>query len=405
MRTPQVRALAVSLMLLGTVLGACSSSAGSSRTIEVDHHHDEFAGTFRGFYPRDVTVKPGMTLKFHQTWSGEPHTVTLGSTIEDLIHPDLLPIFRKSTSVSPPDNADFGPAINAEVEKFFNETPFFFGEQGVNQAVGQPCATKTGFPQGDGRCSDHALAPFTGREGYYNSGFIPYLGTQGNEFEMKIADDAKPGTYFYFCSLHGPTMDGQITITKNGSVPSQGALNRQAQKEVDGVAKPLIAQLTKERAGKAEYKGNLAGSGSEATANVNGQVNEFTPRTVKAQVGQPVSWTFIGSHTISFNVPPYVPFYSVKKDGTVVQSESIFSPAGGWPGRTPPTQEDGPAGPAPILPAVHVDAGKFDGSGKLRSTGTDWQTGDTYSVTFTKPGTYPMACLVHPGMIGKVVVS
>ena len=32
-------------------------------------------------------------------------------------------------------------------------------------------------------------------------------------------------------------------------------------------------------------------------------------------------------------------------------------------------------------------------------------TGDKYSVTFTKAGTYPYACLIHPGMIGKVVVK
>jgi plastocyanin len=31
--------------------------------------------------------------------------------------------------------------------------------------------------------------------------------------------------------------------------------------------------------------------------------------------------------------------------------------------------------------------------------------GDTFTLTFTKAGTYPYACAVHPQMIGQVVVT
>ena len=41
----------------------------------------------------------------------------------------------------------------------------------------------------------------------------------------------------------------------------------------------------------------------------------------------------------------------------------------------------------------------------MKSSGIGFNTGDTYSVTFTKRGTYAFACLIHPGMIGKVVVK
>ena len=54
---------------------------------------------------------------------------------------------------------------------------------------------------------------------------------------------------------------------------------------------------------------------------------------------------------------------------------------------------------------MHLEAGKWDGSGGLHSSGADFHDGDTYAVTFTKSGTYPYACLIHPGMIGKVVVK
>lgn len=55
--------------------------------------------------------------------------------------------------------------------------------------------------------------------------------------------------------------------------------------------------------------------------------------------------------------------------------------------------------------SINVDGGKFDGSGGFHSTGLDDNTGDTFSRTFTKPGTYLFACLVHPAMVGKVVVK
>ena len=82
-------------------------------------------------------------------------------------------------------------------------------------------------------------------------------------------------------------------------------------------------------------------------------------------------------------------------------NDALDKAAGGWPG--PPEGHDEFDGPPP--PAIHLDAGNFDGSGGLKSSGVGFNPGDTYSVTFTKAGTYPYACLIHPGMIGKVVVK
>jgi plastocyanin len=387
-------------MLTATLLGACSSGGGNSRTIEVDNEYDEFAGTFRAFFPRDVTVKPGMTLKFHQKWSGEPHTVTMGTEVQDRIEPEMLPIVRESTSRDPAEDEDFGPAVDAALEAFFGELPFFFGEKGPNPPVAQACYLDDGLPTGDKACPKNADTEFDGDESYFNSGFIPYEGTSGNEFEMKIADDAKPGKYFYYCALHGPGMSGQIEITKSGSIPSQASMNKQAQKEIAEIAEPMLTNLESERKGNSGFEGNLAGSGGQLLEGIKGQVNEFTPRTVQAKINEPVKWTFISGHTISFNVPPYFPLYDVKSNGVVTENPKAYEPAGSFSGRPEPTADEGPP-----VPRADVDAGKFDGSGGLQSSGADWQTGDTYSVTFTKAGTYPMACLIHPGMIGKVVVS
>lgn len=400
----RVRMLLV-IALIATAFGACSSSGGDTRTVLVDYESDNFAGTFRGYYPHDITVKPGMTIKFHQAWSGEPHTVTLGTEVEKLGRP-LWEALEPALPRERPDSDAEKLGLMDEVETFFGTLPFFFGEKGINQAAGQPCYLDTGLPENDKACKKVAQPAFDGTQSYYSSGFIPYLGENGNEFEMTIADDAKPGSYFYYCALHGPAMGGEIIVTDDDDIPSQADVNREARKEIEATEKPLLAQLKKERAGKGDFTGNLAGSGTPGDETVLGQVNEFTPRTVQAKVNEPVTWTFIRNHSISFNVPEYVPWYDVGKNGTVTEDESVYQPAGGWPDRDPPTPDeaDGPNISADI-PAVTMNAGKFDGTGGLKSSGVDWISGDKYTVTFTKAGTYPMACLVHPGMIGKVVVS
>jgi plastocyanin len=41
-------------------------------------------------------------------------------------------------------------------------------------------------------------------------------------------------------------------------------------------------------------------------------------------------------------------------------------------------------------------------SGLFRSPGLD--TGESFSFTFDRPGTYPFTCSVHPRMVGTVIV-
>jgi plastocyanin len=123
-------------------------------------------------------------------------------------------------------------------------------------------------------------------------------------------------------------------------------------------------------------------------------VNQFIPATLHARVAQPVTWTFTGRHTVSFNVPKFFPIFSVAESGHVDINPAAWQPAG-FPGR--------PAG-LPATEKATVDAGTWDGKG-FRSSGLDWLSGDRFSLAFSRPGTYLMACLVHPGMVGKVVVA
>jgi plastocyanin len=402
----RLRAALLAGALLMTGLGACGGGGGNSRTIEIDYHSDDFAGSFLGYYPSTVTVRPGTTLKFHQTWTGEPHSVTFGKAIDEKIKP-VLSLIRGIRAGTKEDPGEPPPEFDQEF--FFNRMPSFFRDED-SDAPAQDAALPCYAPKLDDLPLDHSECKpalrkqpeFTGRLAYYSSGFIPFEGPRGNSFEMKIADDAAPGTYFYYCNVHGVLMSGEVTVAKDAKVESQAALNRRGRDEAQRLARPLLAQYRKELAGKGDFKGNLAGSGGDKTENLEGIVNEFTPRTINAKVGEKVTWTFIGFHTLSFNVPPYTPIFKFDKKGHVTFNQSLDKAAGGWPG-APPGHDQTDDGPPP--PAVHLDAGNFDGSGGLKSSGTGFNTGDTYSVTFTKAGTYPYACLIHPGMIGKVVVS
>ena len=408
MKKLQFAFLAGVLAVMG--LGACgqdgllAGGSGSGRTIEVDYHSNDFAGSFLGFFPREVTLKPGMTVNFHQTWTGEPHSVSFGSLVDKNIKGPLLDLLddvaagKARLPDEPPDSYD---------PKFWDERmpELFAAQDGLSQAAAHPCYAKTekDLPLDQKPCAkaDQQQPEFNGRYAYYSSGFIPFEGERGNTFKMKIAEDAKPGTYFYYCNVHGIPMGGKITIAKDANVESQAALNRRGKTEAERIIEPLAKVYAKEKAGKSEFKLPLAGSGDETTQSAEGVINEFTPRTITSKVGEKVTWTFLSNHTISFNVPPYTPLFKFNKKDELQFNDALDKASGGWPG--PPEGHDNYDGPPP--PAIHLDAGNFDGSGGLKSSGVGFNLGDTYSVTFTKAGTYPYACLIHPGMIGKVVVK
>src|SRR5687768_18459729 len=61
------------------------AEGGEERTVLVDYRHDEFASAFLQYYPEQVKVRPGDVVKFRQSWTGEPHSVTMGKVVNDLM--------------------------------------------------------------------------------------------------------------------------------------------------------------------------------------------------------------------------------------------------------------------------------------------------------------------------------
>ena len=427
------RLLAVVGLVLAIVAGACGggegngndagrfepADGGEARTVLVDYRHDQFTSAFLRYYPETVQVRPGDVVNFRQTWTGEPHSVTMGKVVDD-----ALVLGARFKEYESEEDALAGGETPESIAAFLGSLgglPGMTAYEGyeIYQPGAQPCYivdvadvpkwsdAETEQIDPDAKCPEggQEQPEFTGRQGLYNSGFIPPEGENANAFQLPIAEDAEPGTYRYFCNYHWTNMSGTVEIVEaDADIPSQQDVNRQARKEIEEDAKLALARV--EEARKAEDGTGKIGelvlplAGRDAEDEFTVIINEFLPRQVEAKVGKPVTWTVDGiDHTISFNVPKYFPIFTVEDDGEVVWEPKSFEPVG-W--AVPERGE--PAGPDEDPPPRVVDVGTWDGKGGFRSSGA-LSPGDTFTVTFTKAGSYPFACVLHPQMVGTVEVE
>lgn len=389
--------------MLTASCGVFGGGGGDTRRVLVDFKHDEFGASFLTYFPNEVRVHPGDTVAFRQHWSGEAHTVTMGTLVDTLGKPywDILDAARKGEEVEVPEDEPDAPG--------FDTLPVMIDQESEKlvQAAAQPCYRDSWVPRVDDLdepCPPRAQPEFDGRQAYYSSGFIPFEGDRANAFTLPLSDDILPGTYHYYCNYHGPAMSGVVEVVpKRQTIPDQTAVNKTARAEAERFTDVLAKVVERQRAGRDVALPIVGGYPKPDEVPDDGLFmafhNEFVPKTFAAKVGEPVTWTFYGGHTLSFNVPKYFPVFTVREDGFVTFNPDAFNPVG-WPDRPEPdANATGPPSPAA------ADAGAWDGSGGLRSTGWDYGDGDTFSVTFTQPGTYHYACLLHPTMVGEVVVS
>src|SRR4051794_11648233 len=334
----------------GPPVAGSSGGKGDERTVLIDYHHDEFASAFLHYYPRDVKVHPGDTVHFKQSWSGEAHSVTMGKVVDDMFQ--VAPLVEKYDTPDDARAAGLSEDVIKRAVDAFSKLPSMTGNGfSIFQPGAQPCyvADIDQVPAfidiehdeqiPDAKCptKGQPQPAFDGTQALYNSGFISPTGESANRFDLPIAADAKPGTYRYFCNQHWTGMSGTVEIVPPATkIPSQESVNLEARKEITSDSKPALARV------RAARKGDFGGLkpplvGRAAVDDPNSEapeayviVNEFLPKTVKATVGKPVTWTVNGfAHTISFNVPKYFPVFTVKKDGNVAWNPKSWK-AEGW---------------------------------------------------------------------------
>ncbi|MEY2417554.1 MAG: hypothetical protein QOG90_234 [Actinomycetota bacterium] len=391
------RIVAVAVLFLA--LPACAHTPETTRTVLADYNLDDVANGYQAFFPRFISAHPGDTVEFRQAWTGDPHTVTLGRLVDEAAKP-LLPYLKgqKQLPDEPPE----------EISAGFAKLPAFF-DPDINQLAAQPCYIAAGaLPTGDAPCPKQQQhePEFHGTETFFNSGFIPFAGVQGNRYSLKLADDIKPGEYAFNCVVHGPQMTGTITVApKSADIGGQARINAAAHKQLDRFAREVRALHKTASGDKPSGVDIVAGAAPAGGAHLDGYDDrEFFPATFHARVGQTVTWLINTNpaHTVSFHVPRYLPVIIVGKDGTARGNPETTEPRNG-PGYPADAVQAAPGENTGPPPPVTVNAGSYDGQ-KFLSSGASFGGPMLYSVTFTRPGTYPYACLLHPRMVGELVV-
>lgn len=210
---------------------------------------------------------------------------------------------------------------------------------------------------------------------YTSSGFI----AMGYGYTLKFT---KTGTYAYYCLIHQPEMEGTVVVNPAGApYPfTEDAYSAQATAQVATDLQSAAAAVSQfpYAPGGAHVAAGIS-PGLAAGAPANAVVNRFIvdtnvdDSTVTIPVGGTVTWT-----NQSNNAPHTVTFPIAGQPLPTLPGDPFTPPMGG----------------------STYDGTQVTNSGVLGA-------GQTYSLTFTKPGTYVYYCLFHDGegMAGTVVVQ
>src|SRR5688572_16140846 len=143
---------------------ASGEGGGATYTVMVDGQSDDYKIGTTAYFPDELKVSAGSTIDFESVFTGEPHTVTLGSLVDKGL---------KAAAADP--EAEEEPA---ELQKLPPLLPDGPGD--ANQMAANPCIVASGDPATDKACPEVADPPaFDGSQSVYNSGFLP----DGETFE------------------------------------------------------------------------------------------------------------------------------------------------------------------------------------------------------------------------------
>lgn len=386
-----------------SVAAAATKTAAESTTatVQVDGDADGFDAFMIHYFPDNVTLHAGDTVKFKLKNSGEPHTVSTGGPIDALLKfvydycgPEGLKA-AKCQGQPPPD-------IDAKFNDLNNKLPSLLpqGPGDANQTAANPCFLTTGALPDNTACPKADQPAFDGTQAFYSSGWL----SDSNDFVVKLSPDVKPGAYRFICLLHGPEMIETVNVVDKSAKADtaddvKARMGDQLKTYQDALSQPA-ADLKAFKG--ADDHGVKVDVQAEADADsIAAGVAEFGPDTISIPLGGTVSWKVNGFHTISFNAGEDAKsLRSVAADGSVHLNQKAGAPAQTTPPEFPPNTGGG--GPPPDAPPTVFDGGTWNGDGFLSTGGF----GDAvFKLTFSKAGTYQYKCLIHDGMEGTVKVG
>jgi plastocyanin len=214
--------------------------------------------------------------------------------------------------------------------------------------------------------SNPASAPAYAGKGFWHSGVISNAGAPfPKSVTLKLADTLADGTYTYLCMLHA-FMRGELIVKKAADRFTPTA----AKAKAEAAEAKRIADANNLKPPAATPGTVTTGWGDRITV-----VMGYDPANITIKAGETVTWknaTAYEPHTVTFKSPYKTPGDPGATEPHGDKSGSTYS--GGF-------TSSGFFGPKPFFPS------------------------DTFSLKFTKAGTYDYVCTIHPGMAGKVTVT
>ena len=372
--------------------GSEAPSGPQTVTVFVDADIEGSNVAVLNYLPTELTVRQGDTVEF-ALQPGDPHTVTFGALVDAA--------FEAMAGIGEGDPPP--PEVMA--------IPQAFDEQfNVINAGVLPCFSDE--PPTDGPpCEQTEQPDFAGTLGFYNSGV---MGEPGATFTVPIAADATPGTYNYFCLIHGPDMSGTMTVVEaTADAPTAAEVAEDVDATIQAITEEAASALEATSQGTqpgfedAYPEGGdvqvLAGGGAQPQG-FTLDILTFGPADVEVAAGGTVRFNMFGFHTVSFNATQdATPLVIQGDDGLPAINQLAIAPQGGANGAPPPPEGEG----EPPAEAIVIDGGTFDGSGFFSSgvLPSFPPVLMAYDITFSTAGTYAYQCLIHPGMEGTVNVT
>jgi plastocyanin len=221
------------------------------------------------FFPGEVRVSPGDTIRFVNRSTEAPHTITLGVLADRS-----------------------------------NQPPLFVEGGAENSAVFGPCYTSEKPTARLSRCSTTDLPAFDGR-GYWNSGVLQPASAPAQagakDVTVELADDTPEGVYAFVCILH-PFMNGSLTVTEE---EADRDTTEEVRAEARQAASAALRSAGELETPQLEREGDsvtvTAGWGDRITA-----VNLYAPATLDIEAGTTVRWVTRSPyepHTVTFESP------------------------------------------------------------------------------------------------------
>jgi plastocyanin len=372
---------------------------------------------FNAYYPDHFQAHPGDTVTFIVAKNPNAfHTV-------ELLAPALMPE-QGYPGFAFKDEDDDPPPLSAV---FFNSKPFF----------GASPSTLCGR-DGNDPCVFMGTSTVALKSGVLVNPPPDGSGTGNTSFTMQLDTGVQPGTYFFICLVHGPSMSGSIDVLPSSQVvQSPDVLKADADRQysADLLSLTDLSRSIRTPTLITDYSGSrswgmAAGGGSPSQRLT---VNEFGVHDLFIRPGDTVTWTNLSpavtTHTVTGfattgqSVPRLDPYQPVcggpDPDQNGEQAPDTFYPPDSgkflpdiWNDCPPWQQEDHLTDYA--LPTV--DSGSTYSGGAVTSgllLNEDFLSGplglglpftSSFTLRFTEPGTYSYACMIHYGMVGTIVV-